>query len=216
MSQAESAREAVEAVSRADSRRVLATLIRLLGDLERAEEAWHDAFAAAVQQWPDEGVPANPRAWLVSTGRFNASDAIRRRARHEASLAACADDLRRTAQAPAPEGDDPHLPDDRLRLIFTCCPTQNCRRAAPGGATARVAPLRALHAAGGNCRGARRGTDRRRHRLAADRRSLRRAVARPGRRPRAHRRHPRARRTRRLPLGPCRPRRPVPAPGPSG
>ena len=84
MSQADAARQAVEAVYRADSRRVLATLIRLLGDFERAEEALHDAFTAAVQQWPHEGVPANPRAWLVSTGRFKAIDAMRRRARHEA------------------------------------------------------------------------------------------------------------------------------------
>jgi RNA polymerase sigma-70 factor, ECF subfamily len=121
MSQADAARQAVEAVYRADSRRVLATLIRLLGDFDRAEEALHDAFAAAVQQWPYEGVPANPRAWLVSTGRFKAIDAIRRRARHEAALTAFADDLERTAQAPAPDDDDATLPDDRLRLIFTCC-----------------------------------------------------------------------------------------------
>jgi len=119
---ADAAREAVEAVYRADSRRVLATLIRLLGDFERAEEAMHDAFAAAVQQWPREGVPANPRAWLVSAGRFRAIDAIRRRARHEASLAAFADELERTAQAPAVDGDnDPAVHDDGLRLIFTCC-----------------------------------------------------------------------------------------------
>jgi RNA polymerase sigma-70 factor, ECF subfamily len=117
----ELARQAVEAVYRADSRRVLATLIRLLGDFERAEEALHDAFAAAVQQWPHDGVPANPRAWLVSAGRFKAIDAIRRRARHEASLAGFADELERTAQAPAPDDDDSTLPDDRLRLIFTCC-----------------------------------------------------------------------------------------------
>ncbi len=120
MSQADAARQAVEAVYRADSRRVLATLIRLLGDFERAEEALHDAFAAAVQQWPREGVPVKPRAWLVSTGRFKAIDAIRRRARHEASLAGFADELERTAQAPAAD-DDLSLPDDRLRLIFTCC-----------------------------------------------------------------------------------------------
>ncbi len=122
MTPAEVAREAVEAVYRADSRRVLATLIRLLGDFERAEEALHEAFAAAVQQWPAEGVPANPRAWLVSTGRFKAIDAIRRRARSEASLAAFADQLERAAPAPGPDDDDdPALPDDRLRLIFTCC-----------------------------------------------------------------------------------------------
>ena len=76
----------VDAVYRAESRRVLATLIRLLGDFDLAEEALHDAFAAAVEQWPREGVPANPRAWLVSTGRFKAIDAIRRRARFDASL----------------------------------------------------------------------------------------------------------------------------------
>jgi RNA polymerase sigma-70 factor, ECF subfamily len=121
MSQADAARQAVEAVYRADSRRVLATLIRLLGDFERAEEALHDAFAAAVQQWPHDGVPANPRAWLVSAGRFKAIDAIRRRARHEASLASFADELERTAHAPAADDDDATLPDDRLRLIFTCC-----------------------------------------------------------------------------------------------
>lgn len=118
---ADAARQAVEAVYRADSRRVLATLIRLLGDSERAEEALHDAFTAAMRQWPREGVPANPRAWLVSTGRFKAIDAIRRRARHEASLTAFADELERTVQAPAPDDDDAALPDDRLRLIFTCC-----------------------------------------------------------------------------------------------
>ena len=77
----------VDAVYRADSRRVLATLIRLLGDFDRAEEAMHDAFAAAVEQWPREGLPDNPRAWLVSAGRFKAIDAMRRRARFDASLA---------------------------------------------------------------------------------------------------------------------------------
>lgn len=122
-SDADAARQAVEAVYRADSRRVLATLIRLLGDFERAEEALHDAFTAAMQQWPVEGVPANPRAWLVSTGRFRAIDAIRRRARQQASLGALADEIERLAAAPAaPDGhDDPAVDDDRLRLIFTCC-----------------------------------------------------------------------------------------------
>src|SRR5689334_5927687 len=74
-------RDAVDAIYRAESRRVFATLIRLLGDLDLAEEALHEAFASAVKQWPTEGVPANPRAWLVSAGRFKAIDAIRRRAR---------------------------------------------------------------------------------------------------------------------------------------
>jgi RNA polymerase sigma-70 factor (ECF subfamily) len=110
----------VESVYRADSRRVLATLIRLLGDFDLAEEAMHDAFAAAVEQWPREGTPANPRAWLVSTGRFKAIDEMRRRGRFDASLADLADrwdiDPGDTA---AYENDG--IEDDRLRLIFTCC-----------------------------------------------------------------------------------------------
>ena len=80
-------RTLVDEVYRAESRRVFATLIRLLGDFDLAEEALHEAFAAAVEQWPREGVPANPRAWLVSTGRFKAIDHIRRRARFDAALA---------------------------------------------------------------------------------------------------------------------------------
>jgi len=115
---AEAARALVDAVYRADSRRVLATLIRLLGDFDRAEEALHDAFTAAVERWPRDGVPANPRAWLVSTGRFKAIDALRRRARFDASQA----ELARRLEQSAPEADDDEvLPDDRLRLIFTCC-----------------------------------------------------------------------------------------------
>ena len=74
-------RETVDAVYRSESRRILATLIRLLGDFDLAEEALHDAFTAALERWPAEGVPGNPRAWLVSTGRFKAIDGIRRRAR---------------------------------------------------------------------------------------------------------------------------------------
>ena len=122
----------VDAVYRADSRRVLATLIRLLGDFDRAEEAMHDAFTAAVEQWPREGLPDNPRAWLVSTGRFKAIDAMRRRARFDAALAnqphdpyATHDpDPHATHEAHATYATfDPHDPveDDRLRLIFTCC-----------------------------------------------------------------------------------------------
>ena len=80
---AEQARNTVDAVYRSDSRRVLATLIRLLGDFDVAEEALHDAFNTALEQWPRDGVPANPRAWLVSTGRFKAIDTFRRRARFE-------------------------------------------------------------------------------------------------------------------------------------
>ena len=90
---AERVREMVDAVYRAESRRVLATLIRLLGDFDLAEEALHDAFTAAVERWPDDGVPANPRAWLVSTGRFKAIDQLRRRTRFDASLASLAERL---------------------------------------------------------------------------------------------------------------------------
>jgi RNA polymerase sigma-70 factor (ECF subfamily) len=113
-------RELLESVYRADSRRVLATLIRLLGDFDRAEEALQDAFTAAAEQWPRDGVPANPRAWLVSAGRFKAVDALRRRARHDASLAELAERLDTVAhEATVPE--DEEVEDDRLRLIFTCC-----------------------------------------------------------------------------------------------
>jgi len=116
---AERARAAVDAVYRAESRRVLATLIRLLRDFDLAEEALHDAFTAALEQWPLEGVPANPRAWLVSTGRFKAIDGLRRRSRFDASLDQLAQRL--DADAPASGGGDPGVEDDRLRLIFTCC-----------------------------------------------------------------------------------------------
>ena len=114
------AREAVDAVYRSDSRRVLATLIRLLGDFDLAEEALHEAFAAAVEQWPREGTPANPRAWLVSTGRFKAIDAMRRRARFDASQAELAERLAAETAGPRP-GEAEDIVDDRLRLIFTCC-----------------------------------------------------------------------------------------------
>jgi RNA polymerase sigma-70 factor (ECF subfamily) len=115
-------REVVEAVYRSDSRQVLATLIRLLGDFETAEEALHDAFAVAVEQWARDGVPANPRAWLVSTGRFKAIDGMRRRTRQDASLEELAKQLE-SATTGIDEGqqEDEHLDDDRLRLIFTCC-----------------------------------------------------------------------------------------------
>jgi RNA polymerase sigma-70 factor (ECF subfamily) len=114
------ARDEVERVYRTESRRVLATLIRLLGDFDRAEEALHDAFAAAVQQWPERGVPANPRAWLVSAGRFRAIDAVRRGAWFDASRAAIARAMSPGSTAP-PDVDDESLDDDLLRLIFTCC-----------------------------------------------------------------------------------------------
>jgi RNA polymerase sigma-70 factor (ECF subfamily) len=110
----------VDAVYRADSRRVLATLIRLLGDFDLAEEAMHDAFAAAVEQWSRDGVPTNPRAWLVSTGRFKAIDGMRRRARFDASLAELAERLETSVPGDEPASED-GVEDDRLRLIFTCC-----------------------------------------------------------------------------------------------
>ena len=116
---AENARNKVDAIYRSDSRHVLATLIRLLGDFDIAEEALHDAFRAALEQWPRDGVPANPRAWLVSTGRFKAIDAIRRHTRFEP----LPDDIdRRLAATDDTEAwNDESIKDDRLRLIFTCC-----------------------------------------------------------------------------------------------
>lgn len=116
----EQVRAAVDAVYRADSRRVLATLIRLLGDFDLAEEAMHDAFTAAVEQWPRDGMPANPRAWLVSAGRFNAIDGMRKRARFDASLTELAERLEAAARE-AGGRDEESVEDDRLRLIFTCC-----------------------------------------------------------------------------------------------
>ena len=117
---AEPARQAVDAVYRSESRRVLATLIRLLGDFDLAEEALHDAFTAAMEQWPRDGVPGNPRAWLVSTGRFKAIDALRRRARFDTSVARLAEDLD-TGAGDAAGSNSEDLEDDQLRLIFTCC-----------------------------------------------------------------------------------------------
>ena len=116
---AERWREIVDAVYRSDSRRVLATLIRLLGDFDLAEEALHDAFKAALEQWPRDGVPDNPRAWLVSAGRFKAIDGIRRRARFDA-LEDVAEQVEAIA-ADAAEWEAESVEDDRLRLVFTCC-----------------------------------------------------------------------------------------------
>jgi RNA polymerase sigma-70 factor (ECF subfamily) len=115
-------REQVGAIHRSESRRVLATLIRLLGDFDRAEEAMSDAFAAALDAWPRDGVPENPRAWLVSTGRFTAIDRLRRDARFDAALARLAEQIEAGAESPSDDqqGDD-GVEDDRLRLIFTCC-----------------------------------------------------------------------------------------------
>jgi RNA polymerase sigma-70 factor (ECF subfamily) len=116
---ADAMRQAVDDVYRTESRRVLATLIRLLGDFDRAEEAMHEAFAAAVEQWQREGVPSNPRAWLVSTARFKAIDTLRRRARFDASLADLAAAYETTTNPV--EWEEDGVADDRLRLIFTCC-----------------------------------------------------------------------------------------------
>jgi RNA polymerase sigma-70 factor (ECF subfamily) len=118
---AESSRELVEAVYRAESRRVLATLIRLLDGFDLAEEALHDAFAAAMEQWPRDGVPANPRAWLVSVGRFKAIDGIRRHARFDTELTEELAEQLGGITDDVVELDDEHVVDDQLRLIFTCC-----------------------------------------------------------------------------------------------
>jgi RNA polymerase sigma-70 factor (ECF subfamily) len=113
-------RETVNAVYLSDSRRVLATLIRLLGDFDAAEEALHDAFRAALEQWPRDGVPANPRAWLVSAGRFKAIDSIRRGARFDPlDEAGAAAEI--AVEDTAAWADEESVEDDRLRLIFTCC-----------------------------------------------------------------------------------------------
>lgn len=115
MQQGQRVEEVIERLYREESRRVLATLIRLLGDFDRAEEALHEAFRVAMEQWPGAGVPANPRAWLVSTGRFKAIDSLRRQRRFQAL-----DEHLELADERVGE-DDEHLQDDRLRLIFTCC-----------------------------------------------------------------------------------------------
>jgi RNA polymerase sigma-70 factor (ECF subfamily) len=121
MSEAHTAeiRTHLDALFREESGRILATLIRLLGGFDLAEDAMHDAFNAALQRWPVEGLPANPRAWLISTARFKAIDALRRRTRFDASQEHITDALYGIESAPA--GADEELPDDRLRLIFTCC-----------------------------------------------------------------------------------------------
>jgi RNA polymerase sigma-70 factor (ECF subfamily) len=113
-------REKLDALYREESGRILATLIRLLGDFDLAEDAMHDAFAAALESWPRDGVPANTRAWLVSTGRFKAIDSLRRSARFDESRDEIAEDLAGIA-GNNPAQDYEGLEDDRLRLIFTCC-----------------------------------------------------------------------------------------------
>ncbi|HEX2749054.1 MAG TPA: RNA polymerase sigma factor [Verrucomicrobiales bacterium] len=116
----EQVRENLDAVYRGESGRIRATLIRLLGDFDLAEDAVHDAFAAALERWPQDGVPSNPRAWLVTTGRFKAIDALRRRARFDASQEKVAAQLESTGGDEA-LGEDGEIADDTLRLIFTCC-----------------------------------------------------------------------------------------------
>ena len=113
-------RAALDAIYRAESRRVLATLIRQLGDFDIAEEALHEAFVAAAEQWPTEGMPDNPRAWLVTTGRFKAIDRLRRRSRHEVQWDDWEERLEAIADPSAPGFGD-GVEDDRLRLVFTCC-----------------------------------------------------------------------------------------------
>lgn len=114
------ARETVDALYRSDSRRILATLIRLLGDFDVAEEALQDAFTAALDKWPREGTPTNPRSWLISTARFKGIDRLRRRARFDASLSQLAAPSSTPPPDPA-DWDEEGVEDDRLRLIFTCC-----------------------------------------------------------------------------------------------
>jgi RNA polymerase sigma-70 factor (ECF subfamily) len=111
-------RDRVDAIYRSDSRRVLATLIRLLADFDLAEEALHDAFATAMEQWPQKGIPANPSAWLISAGRFKALDRLRRNARFESADGEILDRLEAGETLDQP---DDGVEDDRLRLIFTCC-----------------------------------------------------------------------------------------------
>jgi RNA polymerase sigma-70 factor (ECF subfamily) len=117
---ADEIRQRLDSIYRAESGRILATLIRLLGDFDLAEDAVHDAFFVALERWPKDGVPSNPRAWLISTGRFKAIDALRRRVRLDASQEEIAEQLE-TQSGEAAGWDDETVEDDRLRLIFTCC-----------------------------------------------------------------------------------------------
>src|ERR1700692_664969 len=117
----EQIRELLDSLYRVDSGRILATLIRLLGDFDLAEEAMHEAFAAALSLWPSSGVPGNPRPWLISTARFKAIDTLRRRARFDASQVELARYLEAQSSSAESSNQDDHLEDDRLRLIFTCC-----------------------------------------------------------------------------------------------
>ena len=117
----EQIRELLDSLYREDSGRILATLIRLLGDFDLAEEAMHEAFAAALSLWPGHGVPGNPRPWLISTARFKAIDSLRRRARSDASRKELVRYLEAQGSSAEKSNEDESLEDDRLRLIFTCC-----------------------------------------------------------------------------------------------
>src|SRR5712672_2209890 len=117
----EQIRELLDSLYRVDSGRILATLIRLLGDFDLAEEAMHEAFAAALSVWPQSGVPGNPRPWLISTARFKAIDTLRRRARFDASQDELAQFLELQLSSAEKSDEEDYLEDDRLRLIFTCC-----------------------------------------------------------------------------------------------
>ena len=114
-------RELLDSLYREDSRRILATLIRLLGDFDLAEEAMHEAFAAALSLWPQSGVPGSPRPWLISTARFKAIDTLRRRSRFDASQDELARYLEAQLSSTVESNEEDSLEDDRLRLIFTCC-----------------------------------------------------------------------------------------------
>src|SRR5205809_3985252 len=117
----EQIRELLDSLYRVDSGRILATLIRLLGDFDLAEEAMHEAFAAALSLWPQSGVPCNPRPWLISTARFKAIDTLRRRARFDASQDELVRYLEAQSSSAERSNEEDSLEDDRLRLIFTCC-----------------------------------------------------------------------------------------------
>src|SRR6202041_2740373 len=117
----EQTRELLDSLYRVDSGRILATLIRLLGDFDLAEEAMHEAFANALSVWPSSGVPGNPRPWLISTARFKAIDTLRRRARFDASQDELVRYLEAQSSSAESSNEDEGLEDDRLRLIFTCC-----------------------------------------------------------------------------------------------
>jgi RNA polymerase sigma-70 factor, ECF subfamily len=117
----EQVRELLDSLYRVDSGRILATLIRLLGDFDLAEEAMHEAFAAALSLWPRSGVPGNPRPWLISTARFKAIDTLRRRARLDAAQDELVRYLEAQGSSTERSNEEDSLEDDRLRLIFTCC-----------------------------------------------------------------------------------------------